>query len=257
VSRQAIYLKTISLKTAALLVVVLGTAGTAHAQDSQAPPSSPSPQAMPPASSSTAGPPQDASPDQAAATIASGTVRTADGSPIPGASLRLVNTDTQKAFVSWTDESGKFQFAALPAGHYTVEASQLGFLPARLDVQFGGGPPPPPLQLTLRVATLSELNNPSGAPRPGGRRFGQGPGPGQPGNGPGNAGNGQPGGNGGFGNGRGGRGQPLPPGLLNAMSQGMGGFQQTDLTGEAAQGEEAVGGFGGAAAEANLALASY
>ena len=83
-----------------------------------------------------------ASPDQAATTIASGTVRTADGSPIPGASLRLVNTDTRKAFVSWTDESGKFQFAALPAGHYTVEASQLGFLPARLDVEFGGGPPP-------------------------------------------------------------------------------------------------------------------
>src|ERR1700728_3711195 len=224
----------------ALLVVVLAATAAAHAQDSPPP-------------SSTAGQPssQSSTSDQTATTIASGTVRTADGSPIPGASLRLLNTDTRKAFVSWTDESGKFQFAALPAGHYTVEASQLGFLPATPHVQLGGGPPPPPLQLTLRVATLSELNNPSGTQRPGGRRFGQGQGPGgQPGNG---AANGQPGGNGGYRNRRGGRGQPLPPGPLNTMSQGMGGFQQTDLTGEAAQGEEAVGGFGSGAAEANLA----
>jgi trimeric autotransporter adhesin len=245
VSHQTIHSRTISPKIAALLVVVFAAAAAGQAQDPQSPPSSPSQQSKPPSL-----------PDQAVTTIASGTVHTADGSPIPGASLRLVNTDTRKAFVSWTDESGKFQFAALPAGHYTVEASQLGFTPARLDVQLGGGPPPPPLQLTLRVATLAELNNPSGTQRPGGRRFGQGTG-GQPGNGAGNAGrnagNAQPGGNGGNGNGRAGRGQPLPPGLLNAMSQGMGGFQQTDLTGEAAQGEEAIGGFGGGAADANLA----
>ena len=250
---RAIYSKTSRLKIAALLVIVLAAAAGGHAQDPQSPQSSPSPQSTPPAPSPTAAQPssQSSTSDQTVTTIASGTVRTADGSPIPGASLRLVNTDTRKAFVSWTDESGKFQFAALPAGHYTVEASQLGFLPARLDVQLGGGPPPPPLQLTLRVASLAELNNPSGPQRPPGRRFGQGQGPGgQTGNVTGNAGNGQPGGNG---SGRGGRGQQLPPGLLNAMSQGMGGFQQTDLTGEAAQGEEAIGGLGGSAAEANLA----
>ncbi|MGB9070809.1 MAG: carboxypeptidase-like regulatory domain-containing protein, partial [Candidatus Acidiferrales bacterium] len=236
----------------AWLVVVLVAAAAAHAQDS--PP--PRPQSTAPASSSSAGQPssQSSTPDQTAPTIASGTVRTADGSPIPGASLRLINTDTRKAFISWTDESGKFQFAALPAGHYTVEASQLGFLPSRLDMQLGGGPPPPSLQLTLRVASLAELENPSGTQRPGGRRFGQGQGPGgQAANGAGNAGNRQSAGNGGYGNGRGGRGQQLPPGLLNAMSQGMGGFQQTDLTGEAAQGEEAIGGVGGSGAEANLA----
>jgi len=205
VSHPAIYSKTIRPKIAGLLVVLLAAAAAAHAQDPQAQASSPPPQATPPASSPAAdqAPSQNAAADQAATTIASGTVRTADGSPIPGASLRLVNTDTRKAFVSWTDESGKFQFAALPAGHYTVEASQLGFLPARLDVEFGGGPPPPPLQLTLRVATLTELNNPSGTQRPGGRRFGQGQGPGgQPGNG---AANGQPG------RSRGGPPQKIPP----------------------------------------------
>jgi trimeric autotransporter adhesin len=250
---QAIQSKTIRLTIATVLAVAI-LAHVARAQDSQTPeaPGSVSPpSSLPPAQTQTGPAPsaepsssQNAAPEQASTTVASGIVRTVDGSPIPGASLRLVNTDTRKAFVSWTDESGKFQFAALPAGHYTVEASQLGFVPARLEVQLGGGPPPPPLQLTLRVATLAELNNPSGAPRPGGRRFGQGPASG------GQTGNGQPAGNG---NGRGGRGQPLPPGLLNAMTQGMGGFQQTDLTGEAAQGDEAIGGVGGAAAEANLA----
>jgi len=172
-----------------------------------------------------------------------GVVHTVDGSAVPGASLRLINTDTRKAFVSWTDESGKFQFSGLPAGHYTVEASQLGFLPASLEIDLGAGPPPPPLLLTLRVATLADLAASPGRGRPGGRRIGPGAG-GQPGNGPGNASNGQSNGGNGYGGGRGGRGQPLPPGLLNAMRQGMGGFQQTDLTGEAAngQGEEAVAG---------------
>jgi hypothetical protein len=187
-----------------------------------------------------------------------GVVRTVDGSPVPGASLRLVNTDTHKAFVSWTDESGKFQFAGLPAGHYTVQASQLGFLPASLEIDLGAGPPPPPLELTLRVATLAELAASPSTPRPGGRRFGSGAG-GQPGNSPGNVSNGQSGGGNGYGGARGGRGQPLPPGLLNAMRQGMGGFQQTDLTGEAAngQGEEAVAGpaVGGEAALASGASA--
>src|SRR6185437_8416072 len=70
------------------------------------------------------------------------------------------------------------------------------------------------------------------------RRFG--------GQGQGQGGQGGQGGRGGFG----GRGQQLPPGLTNAIRQGMagGGFAQTDLTGEGgagANGEEAVGQAGG------------
>jgi trimeric autotransporter adhesin len=186
--------------------------------------------------------------------VASGVVHTADGSPVPGATLRLVNVDSRKAFVSWTDESGKFEFPALPAGRYTVEASQLGFVSASLDVELGGGPPPPPLQFVLRVATLAELAAAPERSRFAGRR------PGAPsGNGPtgatasGNApGSGAPGG-------RGGRGQQLPPGLLNAVREGLaaGGFQQTDLTGEApnGQGEEA-GSAPGSGSQPNLAVSS-
>ncbi len=44
--------------------------------------------------------------------------------------LRAIQTSSGKAWVSWTDENGKFEFPALPTGHYRVEISQLGFAPA-------------------------------------------------------------------------------------------------------------------------------
>jgi len=171
---------------------------------------------------------------------AEGVVRTADGLPIPGAALRLVNADTQKAWVTWTDEAGKFEFPAIPPGHYTATATQLGFEQASADAQLSGTEKP--IELVLRVATLAELSGAAG--RPGGRRFGGGP-PGsaqggQPSGGaPGGAGGNVAGGRTGFG---GGRGQ-LPPGVLNAVQQGMAttGFAQTDVGGEGgatAQGQE-------------------
>ena len=84
-----------------------------------------------------------------AATTTSGTVKTAEGAPVPSATIRLTNTDTNKSWVSWTDESGKFEFPNLPAGHYRVEASQLGFVKSSTEVQLPafrqqagcGGPP--------------------------------------------------------------------------------------------------------------------
>jgi Carboxypeptidase regulatory-like domain len=268
VLRHAIHSKAAGLAVAALPCFVLLLAPGALAQEAQTPQSPvPSPaqnSAQAPAQTAPESTAQNSPPSETPTAYAAGVVHTVDGSPVPGASVRLVNTDTGKAFVSWTDESGKFQFSRLPAGHYTVEASQLGFLPASLDVQLGSGPSPPPLQLVLRVATLAELAAPPGSSRPGGRRLAPGAGA-QPGNGAPSAsngpsgtsgnGNGGPGGRGGR---TGGRGQPLPPGLLNAMRSGMGGFQQTDLTGEAAngQGEEAVSVPGAGVAEANLAMAA-
>jgi trimeric autotransporter adhesin len=192
---------------------------------------------------------QNSAPADTATAVASGIVHTSDGSAVPGATLRLVNTDTRKVFVSWTDEAGKFEFPALPAGHYTVDASQLGFVSASLNIELGGGPAPPPLQFVLRVGTLAELAAPPGSLAPSAsRRPGQGPGSGAPGGGQTGAANSQSASGGGApgARGRGGRSQPLPPGLLNAVRAGLatGGFQQTDLTGEAAngQGEEAAGG---------------
>ncbi|HEY6443880.1 MAG TPA: TonB-dependent receptor [Candidatus Acidoferrales bacterium] len=171
-----------------------------------------------------------------------GVALTADGTPIPGATVRFTNTDTNQVWVSWTDPSGKFEFPALPAGPYRAEASQLGFISSSLQLQLGAGPPAPSMQFVLRVATLAQLTEPAG----GGKSANQPNPTGPRGNRNANAGN-APASNAGS-NARGGRGGyrgrgQLPPGVLNAMNQGLatGGFQQTDLADESTGENEEAG----------------
>ncbi len=85
-----------------------------------------------------------------------GAVHAPDGTPVPGASLRVIQTSTGKAWVTWTDESGKFEFPALPAGHFRVEISQLGFAPATKEIDLASGAPAP-LDLKLDVGTLAAV----------------------------------------------------------------------------------------------------
>src|SRR5271170_691206 len=59
-------------------------------------------------------------------TNTTGLVRSEEGAAMPGVAVRLTNADTNQAWVTWTDEAGKFQFPGLPAGNYRVEASQIG-----------------------------------------------------------------------------------------------------------------------------------
>ena len=178
-----------------------------------------------------------------------GVVRSEEGVAIPGVAVRLTNTDTNKAWVTWTDESGKFQFPTLPAGNYRVEASQIGFAPASSTVVlpiFPSGPIP----IVLHVATLAELEGQEGAPasaKPGsgatkgnaaGANGGSSNGASPSSANAGAGGGGAPGAR--RGNGAGGRGQSSA-GNANAIRQQMaaGGFQETDLTGEAsATGQE-------------------
>ena len=68
-----------------------------------------------------------------------GTVRTPDGTAVPGSTLRVIQTSTGKAWITWTDEDGKFEFPALPSGHYRVEISQLGFAPATREIDLASG----------------------------------------------------------------------------------------------------------------------
>lgn len=86
-----------------------------------------------------------------------GAVRTADGIPVPGATLRAIQTASGKAWVSWTDENGKFEFPALPPGHYRVEISQLGFAPATRETDLFPASQAS-LELKLDVATLAVIN---------------------------------------------------------------------------------------------------
>lgn len=171
-----------------------------------------------------------------------GVVRSAEGSPIPGATVRFANTDTNQIWVSWTDQSGKFELPALPVGPYRAEASQLGFVSSSVEVPVGAGPAAPSMQFVLRVATLAQLavparsensaNQSNAGPRRGSRNLNTGNAPvsSAESNAPGARARNR------------GRGQ-LPPGVLNAMTQGMatGGFQQTDLADESTGENEEAG----------------
>jgi hypothetical protein len=171
-------------------------------------------------------------------TIVTGVARTSEGTPVPGATVRLIDTVTNKVWMSWTDQSGKFEFPQIADGHYRIEASQLGFVQTSLVVEVPIVPPGP-IPIVLRVATLAELSAAPGATAsnqpssPGNRRpRGQ--------NGPPNSANASGSNAPGSRRGNGGGGQ-LPAGVSNAISAGLagGGFEQTELTGEGANSQAA------------------
>ena len=195
-----------------------------------------------------------------------GQVRTQAGEPVPGATVRITNTETRKVWLSWTDESGNFVFPELPQGYYRIEVTQLGFEPSAMNIKLPVMPRGP-IPIELRVATLADLNaakdsDASASPgQPGGRTGANGGAnggrkAGNPSN-PSGA-NGRPAGQRGNGGGfRGGNGGQMPAGLRNAMQAGMATnpFQQTDLTGAGAtvqENENPNGAAGDNAATASL-----
>lgn len=157
----------------------------------------------------------------------SGSVKTAEGAALPGASVEAVSETGGKSYVTWTDSTGKFNFSGLPAGKYRVQANQLGFLQVALEISVPDEASKT-ISIVMRVATLAELSAPPGAtaekPKTASRAGGpesaaKPPTAGQP-----RRGNG---------------GQAVPPGVANALHENLGGFQQTDLSGE--QGAETTG----------------
>ncbi|MGB2619241.1 MAG: carboxypeptidase-like regulatory domain-containing protein, partial [Candidatus Acidiferrales bacterium] len=177
-----------------------------------------------------------------------GIVKTPEGTAVPGATVRLINDETHKVWLSWTDESGKFEFPQIASGHYRIEANQLGFNQTSLTIQVPVVPPGA-IPIVLRVATLAELSAAPGKPAANSNR------PVPLGNGQNNnaQNSGQNRG------GAGGRGQ-VPAGLANALREGLagGGFEQTDLTGEGSnpQTAEANGGAANEGPQAEAALQS-
>jgi hypothetical protein len=169
-----------------------------------------------------------------AAARLTGGVKTSQGIPVPSATVRAENLASHRAWMSWTDASGKFGFPALPSGRYHVEATMLGFAPASAEVNLPAAGAN--LGLTLQVATLAELAGPahpaeatsagnrSATSANPGTRATAGPRPSEA--------NGRPGPTG---PGRG----AIPAGVMNAVRSGMGGFQQVDIgNGEATGAEE-------------------
>ena len=62
-----------------------------------------------------------------AAGVISGVVRDSSGGAVPGASVKLVNEDTNATQEAFTDERGGYRFEALAAGRYRVESALDGF----------------------------------------------------------------------------------------------------------------------------------
>src|SRR5260370_3291924 len=96
---------------------------------------------------------------------ATGVVRTANGVPVPGANLRLVETASGRAWVSWTDENGRFDLPGLLAGHYRVDVSLLGFDNATQEFDLGNSPSA--INVTLKVASLESIEAAAAAQNPG------------------------------------------------------------------------------------------
>ncbi len=97
-----------------------------------------------------------------------GAVRTADGTPIPGASVHIVEVTSGKSWVTWTDEQGKFRLPELPGGKYRIEATQIGFVMDTKEVA-PTEEKSADIILSLRVATLAEIaatNAPQTSPTP-------------------------------------------------------------------------------------------
>ncbi len=160
-----------------------------------------------------------------------GAVKTSEGTPVPGATVKLSDTESNHSWQSWTDETGNFRFPAIPSGTYRIETSQLGFESASVTVKIPVVPAGP-IPVVLRVATQAELSATPENPAPHHARPNRAGGNGQnaPGTAASNSGPGSGTGNPQRGAGRGGQ---VPAGVANAIGAGIaGGFQQTDLTGE-------------------------
>ncbi len=91
-----------------------------------------------------------------------GTVHAPDGTAIPGSTLRVIQTSSGKAWITWTDEGGKFEFPALPAGHFRVEISQLGFAPATKEIDLASGKQAS-VDLKMDVGSLAAITAPHAA----------------------------------------------------------------------------------------------
>ena len=64
-----------------------------------------------------------------------GTVTDPSGAVVPGASVTATQSDTLTTRAVTTNESGDYEFPALPVGRYTVGVQAAGFKIARLDVE--------------------------------------------------------------------------------------------------------------------------
>ena len=107
--------------------------------------------------------------ESAANLTLSGTVRTARGVAVPGATVRVRHVASGKGWETVTDQEGKFSVPDVPAGQYRIEAQQLGLGTAVWDQEIKPGSAkqstmPETIELVLRRKAAAEQPE-AGAPR--------------------------------------------------------------------------------------------
>ncbi|HET9401284.1 MAG TPA: carboxypeptidase regulatory-like domain-containing protein [Candidatus Acidoferrales bacterium] len=85
-----------------------------------------------------------------------GAAKAADGTPIPGAAVRVIHTEDGQTWLTYTDDSGKFGLRSLPVGHYRVEMTQLGFETVKQEFDLSAEKPGD-VQVSMKVASLAEI----------------------------------------------------------------------------------------------------
>ena len=145
-------------------LVLFATVGPLAAQKNPetSAPGANAPQASPPDTATPEGTTPDAASQDTSPPADSqlaGTIRATDGTAVPGATVRVIQASTGKAWLTWSDDDGSFELPALPAGHYRVEASQLGFASATQEADLISGKKTP-LDLKMNVGTLAAITAP-------------------------------------------------------------------------------------------------
>jgi len=90
-----------------------------------------------------------------AATI-SGTVYDPSGAVVPNAAISIQDRANGNTLNATTNESGQFQFAALPAGAYVVDVRTPGFRQARESVQIGSATGAARADVVLQLGSVRE-----------------------------------------------------------------------------------------------------
>jgi hypothetical protein len=99
---------------------------------------------------------QDAAQEPPAHVTLQGSVRTADGVAVPGAAIHILEENSGKSWVTWTDDQGKFRLPELPGGKFKVDASQIGFGTATVELT-PTSEKSPDIVLSLHIATAAEI----------------------------------------------------------------------------------------------------
>lgn len=107
------------------------------------------------------------------AAVVRGEVRTAQGAPVPDATVRLVwrGTEPVPPHATRTGPDGRFRFDALSVGDWTLEAEAPGHEPAARPLRASTRFRNPPVVVDLRPVgrVLARVLDRDGAPRPGAR----------------------------------------------------------------------------------------